>query len=193
MSRRRYGCESAASHRRTATPSGGTWRALVGRHRGAGLYEPLVGWSYGDLGSSGLAEKGLSLFPGYPPVLGFHFEIDVRAVLLKRVVLRSERFSRTRTTLSVARSQRGGASCRQILQMLRAIPAHEPNRSTRRSCTAEIGLHGRSCTTSSASPVESRIGQHPSSERTCERLVSREVTRRTLSGRRPGRHDESCA
>jgi hypothetical protein len=39
------------------------------------------------LGASGLATQGLSLFPGNPPVVGFEFEIDVRAVSFERVVL----------------------------------------------------------------------------------------------------------
>ena len=39
------------------------------------------------LGTSGLATNGLALFPGYPPVTGFDFEIDVRAVSFERVVL----------------------------------------------------------------------------------------------------------
>ncbi|MBV9359215.1 MAG: hypothetical protein JO023_27210 [Chloroflexi bacterium] len=38
------------------------------------------------LGTSGLATKGLALFPGSPPVIGFDFEIDVRAVSFERVV-----------------------------------------------------------------------------------------------------------
>lgn len=38
------------------------------------------------LGTSGLTTQGLSLFPGYPPVIGFDFEIDVRAVSLERTV-----------------------------------------------------------------------------------------------------------
>ncbi len=38
------------------------------------------------LGASGLGGVGLSLFPGYPPVIGFEFEIDVRAVSVERMV-----------------------------------------------------------------------------------------------------------
>ncbi len=38
------------------------------------------------LGTSGLTTQGLTLFPGNPPVIGFDFEIDVRAVSFERVV-----------------------------------------------------------------------------------------------------------
>jgi hypothetical protein len=38
------------------------------------------------LGASGLTGIGLSLFPGSPPIIGFAFEIDVRAVSVERVI-----------------------------------------------------------------------------------------------------------
>ena len=54
-----------------------------------GLVEARVirGEGYSPPAKSGLATKGLSLFPGRPPVVEFDFEIDVRAVSFERVVL----------------------------------------------------------------------------------------------------------
>ncbi len=61
---------------------GGRWSDITGAQaytiRSLDPVMELLGWS-------GLVGQGLSLFPGSPPVVGFDFEIDVRAVSVERV------------------------------------------------------------------------------------------------------------
>lgn len=61
----------------TATALGGDWRQLTGAQ--AYTVQPLEG-AMGVLRDCGLATLGLTLVPGYPPVTGLDFEIDVRAI-----------------------------------------------------------------------------------------------------------------
>lgn len=69
--------------RGTTQALGGDWRELTGAQ--AYTTRPLEG-AMEVLRESGLATLGLTLIPGYPPVVGFDFEIDVRAITTELAV-----------------------------------------------------------------------------------------------------------
>ena len=69
--------------RATTTELGGDWRRLTGAQ--AYTIHPLEG-AMDVLRESGLAALGVTLVPGYPPVTGLDFEIDVRAITTELAV-----------------------------------------------------------------------------------------------------------